>query len=362
MYRLVTRPSAIRHEVICLGTREWYGPLLEEQGVPIRYFGLGPFRSASRMFSISAAVKDARPDIVQGWMYRSNLLGGLAARGAGVPCVWGIHCSSLDPLPFRSRLWVYVGGAAAPYLADYVINCSKRSAELHQRLGFGRVPGRVIPNGYDPEAFYPDDERREKLRAELGIEHGTFVVGAVARWHRQKDIPNLLHAVRLAVDDGVPIKCLLVGHELGPENAELAAAIRDARCEALATCLGRRTDIADLARAFDLHVLPSSGGEAFPNSVSETMLSGTPNVVTDVGDSAFIVADTGWTVPPSDAQALKAAIAAAHQEFASDHAAWQERRRAARQRIADNFTFDRMAADYEEVWSKVARSREPMIP
>ena len=120
---------------------------------------------------------------------------------------------------------------------------------------------------------------------------------------------------------------------------------------------GERTDIPEIARAPDLHVLASIGAEAFPNVVAETMLSGTPNVATDVGDAAFIVGDTGWTVAPGDADALAGAIEQAYLEWANSPDKWRERREAARRRIADNFTIERMVEAYEEVWRKVARRR-----
>ena len=56
--------------------------------------------------------------------------------------------------------------------------------------------------------------------------------------------------------------------------------------------------------AFDIATLPSYFGEGFPNVVGEAMACNVPCVVTDIGDSARVVAETGIVVRPSDPQAL----------------------------------------------------------
>jgi glycosyltransferase involved in cell wall biosynthesis len=89
------------------------------------------------------------------------------------------------------------------------------------------------------------------------------------------------------------------------------------------------------------------------------MLSGTPNVATDVGDSALMAGATGWIVPPSDPEALADAIEQALREWSERPAEWAKRRAATRKSIADRFTFERMAEAYEKVWRDVASVRVP---
>ena len=57
----------------------------------------------------------------------SNVFGGVVAKMAAKPVVWGIHCSSLEPLRPSSKVLVHVGGLLARWVPDFIINCSTRS-------------------------------------------------------------------------------------------------------------------------------------------------------------------------------------------------------------------------------------------
>ena len=360
LYRLATRPlPGVEQEVICLGTPDWYSSRLEEHGVKVHHLAMSsPLTTLTGIRKFGELLRSRDANVIQSWMYFANMLSALVARRSGTPIVWGIHNSSFERVGLPSRLCAYAGGANARRFASFVVNCSRHSSELHEKLGYSVVPNRVIPNGYDESEFRPDARARTATRRLLEVDDATFTIGSVARWHPHKDIPNLLKAIRMAADQGVALRCFLIGRGLDEHNNELAAEIRKTRCSDLVTPLGTRSDMQDLARAFDLHVL-SSRSEAFPNVVAETMLSGTPNVVTDVGDSSFMVAGTGWVAPARDPEALSAAIVEAWTEFSRQRDRWQRRRRRARERIARSFTFEKMAEAYLRIWREVATTSRP---
>jgi glycosyltransferase involved in cell wall biosynthesis len=349
LYRLVGETSQIAHEVAALSGPGRYSEALEALGVRVHHLGRG-MGALPRLHSI---VRDSGAQIVQCWMYRANLMGGVAGRLAGIPVIWNIRCSAGAPLGRASNLLARVCGLLAGSIPEFIINCSVRSAEEHARIGFAVAEGAVVPNGYDPAQLRPDEEARAVTRAALSLAPDTFVIGSITRWIGYKDVPTLLRALAIARDRGVDAKCLLIGDKLSVDNPDLAAVVRESGSGDDVIALGKRADIASLARAMDLHVL-SSTTEAFPNAVAETMVSGTPNIVTDVGDAAMIVGGTGWVVPPRDASKLAEAIEQAYRELRASPGQWKERRMAARSRIVDNFSLERMVATYRAIWQQFA--------
>jgi len=86
--------------------------------------------------------------------------------------------------------------------------------------------------------------------------------------------------------------------------------------------------------ALDVLVL-SSMSESFPNVVGEAMACGVPCVVTDVGDAAELVGETGVIAPPRDPERLREAIEALLARPAGERAALGQ---AARERILAGYS------------------------
>lgn len=62
----------------------------------------------------------------------------------------------------------------------------------------------------------------------------------------------------------------------------------------------------------------------------------------------------GWIVAPASPSKLADAIVQAYGEWSQEPANWQRRRDACRRRIVENYTFEKMANAYADIWRKVA--------
>ena len=249
-------------------------------------------------------------DVMQTWMYHADLVGSLAVRLAGgIPLVWGMHNSVLDAKTSKrtTHLTVKVLARLSHFAPDRILSCSQTASDLH--IGLGYDAGRMvqIPNGFDLTNFYADSSARLSVRQELDIGPETMLIGAVGRFDPQKDYPNLISAAGWLHAARPDVHFLLCGEGLTEENEILMGWIYARGLQKRFHLLGRRDDVPRLMNSFDLLTTSSAYGEAFPLVVGEAMACEVPCVVTDLGDSAFLVGETGKVVPPREPAALAAA-------------------------------------------------------
>ena len=133
-------------------------------------------------------------------------------------------------------------------------------------------------------------------------------------------------------------------------NSELHALLQAAGTSDSTHLLGVRDDVPRIMAALDVCVSAACYGEAFPLVLGEAMSSGVPCVTTDVGDSAYLVGDTGHVVPPGDLPSLAHAIS----DLLSDGAGKRAERGAlARERIHENFEIGVIVKQYESFYEEL---------
>ncbi len=305
---LATGLHANQHEVViivCYGD----GPLandLRRAGVPIRFLNKrGRWDQVGFVWRLIRAARAEQPDILHSYLGVPNLLTILIKPlFPHVKMVWGVRSSHVDLSQysqlshFVTRLEVML----SPF-ADLIIVNSQAGRDYQINKGFAAQKLIVIPNGIDTDQFCPDPAAREQVRAEWGIADQEMLIGLVARLDPMKDHPMFLRAAALLAQERSDVRFVCVGdgpeayhHELQRLNEELHITER-------VIWAGARRDMPAVYNALDI-CASSSYGEGFPNVIGEAMACGVPCVATDVGDSAWIIGDTGIVVPPRDPQAL----------------------------------------------------------
>lgn len=343
-------------QVISLTSLGEVGPRIAQLGIPVQAIGMTPGRpGVLSVLRLVRLLRNVRPDIVQTWMYHADLIGGVAARLAGCKrVVWALRNSNLsEELTKRSTLMVVRACAfLSSWLPRQILSCSTRAGAVHVGVGYRQDKIRVIPNGFDLARFRQDDAARNAVRQELGLPDDSGLVGLMARYDPQKNHAGFVEAAALISKAMPDVHFVLAGSGVDRENPALKAAIDAHGLDHCMHLLGRRDDMPRLMAALDV-LASSSYGEAFPNVLGEAMACGVPCVVTDVGESAEIVGETGRVVKSGDMQGLAQHIVELLRLPAEEETVLGLRARA---RVETRYEIGLVARSYEAFYEQLVAS------
>ncbi|MBX3644881.1 MAG: glycosyltransferase [Rubrivivax sp.] len=344
--------GAMAATVIALTRLGPVGQRLRDRGIEVIALGMRtPLGAPRAVWRLRGLLQRLHPDVVQTWMVHADLLGGLAARAAGLRAViWGIRTTdfSINPLATRAVRWLCARLSST--LPHVIVCAAEASRRAHVQAGYDASRMLVIPNGFDASAWQPQPGLGEPLRREFGLAPGDLVVGCVGRFNVAKDQGNFIAAAAHVAAQRTDCRFVLVGRGMERGNAELMQWIEATGHAARFVLLGERTDVAACMAAMDIFVLPSRS-EGFPNALGEAMAMALPCVATDVGDAAVLLAETGRIVPPRNPAALAdAVLALATLPPTQRHQLGQ----AARERVLERFSLQQTCERFTALQRQVA--------
>jgi glycosyltransferase involved in cell wall biosynthesis len=288
-------------------------------------------------------------------MYHANLMGLLVRKFCGNPrLAWGIRCSNVFFRDYRPvTRWIVECCSHLSAFPEAIVVNSQAGIRHHVRIGYKLARMRCIPNGFDLEHFRPDPAVRASVRYEFGLPEDALIIGLVARWDPLKDHGTFIKAAFRIAGQHEKAYFLLIGKGMDWNNRQLVSLFGGVEFQDRMLLLGAREDIPRLTVAFDI-ACSSSISEGFPNTVGEAMASGVPCVVTDTGDSASIVSDTGYVVPCNDAAALASACL---KLIEMDRVRRQELGLRARKRIEQHYALADTVREYEKLYTTLVKGR-----
>mgnify|MGYP006274697585 CR=1 FL=1 len=349
LIRLVTTQSDLSHLVISLESKnDFIERLISYPRIKVINLGfsksaLGNFLSTIRLCNILFKYK---PDVVQTWMYKSNIVGGIAAKFfTRSPISWSIHNSSTEYPKLRTKIILSLSALLSKIIPDKIIFCSNASLETHTAIGFPRSKSVLIYNGTPLDIYTPSQDVRSEIRSQLGIKENEILFGMVARCDPIKGHGLLLQALSLlaATRKHPTIKCLLVGKSI-LESSWLADLVHTSKLGDSLILEDDRIGVPRLLNAMDFYCL-TSYTEAFPLALCEAMASSVPAISTNVGDCSFIIGHTGWVVPPNDVEQFALAMS-----NAIDDVHLQSRKQSSRERISQYFSLEACFCAYKASW------------
>ncbi len=322
---------------------------------------ISPLKDLRSLWRLWRVLRKIRPDLTNVGTPKAGLLGGIAARMAGVPRrIYTLHGLRLEGARGVKRgilrLMEHISCGCAHYVRCVSPSLRDRAVKLRLvRSERAYVIGAGSANGIDMELFRSTPariEEAEALREELNIPTYAPVVGFVGRFTRDKGIAELYGAfirLKAAFPD---LRLLLLGDfEAGdPVDAAVRAGL-EANPNVVFAGMVKGTP--RYYAAMNVLALPTYR-EGFPNVPLEAQASSVPVVTTRVTGAVDSVLDgiTGLLVPAQD----EAALAEALTELLGNRDRMRYMGRVARDWVEDRFrreaVWQALVEDYQRLLRK----------
>ncbi len=316
--------------------------------------GASPLSDLASCLWLYRFFRRERPAIVHLHLLKARLLGGVAARLAGVPLVVETFHGTLFVGYYRpaiSRLLVWVERGLAGLMDAVVAVSDAVAADLQHRRIAPPEKIRVIPLGLELDRFL-EATGDGAVRGSLGLPADVPLVGTVGRLVPIKGLRYFVEAAA-AIAGRIPgAQFVIVGD--GPERAALLKQVERAGLIGQVHFLGWRKDVERIYSDLDV-VMLTSLNEGTPVSLIEAMAAGRAVIATRVGGVPDVVQDgvTGVLVPPRDPQAL----AAATLRLLGDTDARTRLGEDARRAVVARYPAERLAQDMDDFYRTLLAAR-----
>lgn len=305
-------------------------------------------------FKTLKVVRDEQPTVLHGWMHTQNVVATFAkALNPKVTMVWAVRASNLEEhLDWAEKLTIWLQARLSIFASRIAVN-SMAGLEYAVKSGLPREKMLFVPNGIDTNTFYPNDEERRRVRAQWNMGDDVKIVGNISRFDPIKNHTMFLKAAAGVAAERSDVRFICVGHGKESYLQELKQLARTLGLEGKVHWIQAQSEVRAVYNALDVFC-SSSLTEGFPNVIGEAMACGRHCVVTNVGDSALVVGDTGVVVPSDDAKAMSAGLL-------DRINATETLNLRARQRILENFTVAHLADKSEYVLYQAIEQSHPNL-
>ena|ERR1700732_794440 len=339
--------STCRHAIIALRDVAGFRSRIQRPDVIVQALGKRPGKDPGAYLRLFRLLRRLRPAIVH-TRNLSTLEGALVARLAGVPCrIHGEHGWDVFDPDGASRKYRVLRRAISPAIQRFVAVSRELECWLTRTVGIRPAKVQRICNGVDTGRFRPATARRRQILPVAQFPAEAVVVGTVTRFSAIKDPLGVVRAFIEArrAGSGTALRLVMVGE--GALRPDALAMLQAAGALEAAWLPGSRDDIPELLRELDVFVL-GSRREGISNTLLEAMATGLPVIATATGGNLELVEEgvTGRLVTPGDPAELAAALAA----YVRDGSAREAHGAAARRRVEQEYSLQRMLRDYDALY------------
>lgn len=279
-------------------------------------------------------MKQREIDIVQTFFVEGHLVGGGAARLAGIRNIVSSRRNLGYSYGFKEKVFLKI---ANRYPKRWLANSEAVAREIARLEGVERSAIDVIYNGVELKPALATDQRMPQT------------VIMVANLRPVKSVATLIRAAAEIVKEYPDARFRIFGE--GPERHLLQAQISEAGLQGNIEMPGSVRDVHKAIANATIGVL-SSTSEGFSNSLLEYMRAELPAVATNVGGNAEVIREglTGYLFTAGDHATLAARIC----QLLRDPDKAREMGQAGRQLVEEKFSLALMIRSHEEYYRRLA--------
>jgi glycosyltransferase involved in cell wall biosynthesis len=261
--------------------------------------------SPKNIFYIAQRLNRERFSLIHTHGYKANVIGGIAAKLAGVKSVATMHLHT--ETTHRLRLYRIIDLLTLRFFPKVIAVSESMRQYL---IAAGLPPKRVVTvyNAIDIGIFTSNVSFHDKaLRNQLGIGSDQHIISIIGRLTSQKGHHYFLESAKRILEVSPETRFLIAGD--GPLRENLKGLSLSLGITQAVRFLGYRQDIATLIGMSNVIAMPSLR-EGLPYVLLEALALARPVVGTKVRGIPEVIkhGETGFLVPPKDSEALAEAI------------------------------------------------------
>lgn len=323
---------------------------VRDAGFPAVQLSVDTPQVPAALNELTHLLKSTRAGVLVCHTFKPNVLGRMAARRVGIPCV------------VVSRGWTWENLKVRVYetldrvnlrFVDHVVAVSNGQGERVRKAGVPSTRMSVIRNAARLGAFAkPDPEYLGRLRGMFSTDASvSHIILAAGRLSPEKGFSVLVESAAGVLKQHPTAAFVLFGE--GAERVKLEARVRELGIAERCVMPGFTAELDKFLPWADVVVLPSFT-EGLPNVALEASAAGIPVVATAVGGTPEVVADGASGLLVSSGQPER--ITEALNCLLADESLRSRMGAAGRERMRAEFTFEGQAAKYAELFERLTRN------
>ena len=346
-----------KHVIICLSHYTDFFKKIKKKEVNIYALNKKPGKDYPLFFRLYKLLKQINPDIVH-TRNMATLECQLPAMLAGIRArIHGEHGWDMIDLAGGNKKYQLLRKLFVPMVKQYIALSKEGFHYLHKTIGINEKKLNHIYNGVDTDKFSLNQQVDTALLPKAFYTQERIVFGTVGRMAEVKNqiflVRAFLKLLELNPTNNSHLRLLIVGDGI---LMKPAVKLVDDFCRKHNTdnhwiyFTGQSDQVHDLMRLMDVFVLPSLA-EGISNTILEAMATSLPVIATDVGgNSELVVPDTtGHLVEVNNTEQLAETMLT----YIDKPSLIQQHGEAARKRIIENFSLNKMIRQYEQLYQKV---------